>query len=75
MLLFKFSAGRQFYTPKPARTQSPKTKLKKENYELVSATNQLKLPASDGKKRLSDMLYDGIIAPGKQRTANRYLMQ
>ena len=31
-----------------------KTKLKKENNELVSVTNQLKLQAPDGKKRLTD---------------------
>ncbi len=33
-----------------------KTKLKKENSELVSGTNQLKLLAPDGKKRLTDVL-------------------
>lgn len=33
-----------------------KTKLKKENSELVSATNQLKLLAPDGKRRLTDTL-------------------
>ena len=33
-----------------------KTKSKQENSELVSATNQLKILAADGKKRLSDML-------------------
>jgi cell filamentation protein len=33
-----------------------KTKLKKENNELVSLTNQLKLIAPDGKKRLTDTL-------------------
>ena len=34
---------------------------------MVSATTQLKLPAPDGKKRLSDMLdYNEIIALGKQ---------
>lgn len=33
-----------------------KTKLKKENNELVSATNQLKLQAPDGKLRLTDVL-------------------
>jgi len=31
-------------------------KLKKENSELVSATTQLKLLASDGKRYLTDML-------------------
>ena len=39
-----------------------KAKLKKENNELVSATNQLKLMAPDGKKRLTDTLdSDGIV--------------
>lgn len=33
-----------------------KTKLKKEGNELVSATNQLKLSAPDGKRRLTDVL-------------------
>ena len=33
-----------------------KNKLKKENKEVVSATNQLKLTAPDGKKRLTDVL-------------------
>ena len=33
-----------------------KTKLKKEGSELVSATNQLKLLATDGKRRLTDTL-------------------
>lgn len=40
-----------------------KTKLKREGSELVSATNQLKLLAPDGKKRLSDTLDDkGVVA-------------
>jgi len=39
-----------------------KTKLKKENSQVVSNTIQLKLVANDGKKYLSDMLdYEGII--------------
>ena len=33
-----------------------KTKLKKENNELVSSTNQLKLQAPDGKQRLTDTM-------------------
>lgn len=33
-----------------------KTKLKKESPEVVSGTNQLKLLAPDGKKRLTDVL-------------------
>ena len=54
-----------------------KAKLKKENNELVSATTQLKLLASDGKRYLTDMLdYDGIIALGKEfpgKKANRFI--
>ena len=39
-----------------------KTKLKKEGNEVVSVTNQLKLLAPDGKKRLTDVLdYDGVV--------------
>ena len=51
-----------------------KAKLKKENNELVSATNQLKLTASDGKKYLTDTLdYDGIIALAKHFPNNKAL--
>ena len=54
-----------------------KSKLKKENSEVVSTTTQLKLLAPDGKKRISDMLdYKGIIALGKEfpgKKANRFL--
>ena len=54
-----------------------KAKLKKENSELVSATTQLKLLASDGKRYLTDMLdYNGIIALGKEfpsKKANRFI--
>lgn len=43
-----------------------KTKLKKEGNELVSATNQLKLLAPDGKRRLTDTLdAEGIAALAK----------
>ncbi len=43
-----------------------KTKLKKENNELVSVTNQLKLQAPDGKKRLTDMLDgEGVVLLAK----------
>lgn len=43
-----------------------KTKLKKENNELVSVTNQLKIVAPDGKKRLTDVLdSDGVIRLAK----------
>jgi cell filamentation protein len=54
-----------------------KAKLRKENSELVSATTQLKLLASDGKRYLTDMLdYTGIIALGKEfpgKKANRFI--
>lgn len=54
-----------------------KTKLKKENNELVSVTTQLKLLASDGKRYLTDMLdFNGIIALGKEfpsKKANRFI--
>ena len=54
-----------------------KAKLKKEKKELVSATTQLKLLASDGKRYLTDMLdYTGIIALGKEfpgKKANRFV--
>lgn len=40
-----------------------KTKLRKEQNEVVSDTNQLKLLAPDGKRRLIDVLdMDGVIA-------------
>ena len=43
-----------------------KTKLKKENSQMVSATTQLKILAPDGKRRLSDVLnMDGVIALAK----------
>ena len=39
-----------------------KTKLRKQGSELVSATNQLKLLAADGKRYLTDVLdYDGVM--------------
>ena len=42
------------------------TKLKKENNELVSATNQLKLQAPDRKQRLTDMLDgEGVVLLAK----------
>ena len=43
-----------------------KAKLKKENCELVSRANQLKLTAADGKKYLTDTFdYEGVIALAK----------
>ena len=54
-----------------------KTKLKKENSELVSAANQLKLTAADGKKYLTDTFdYDGVIELAKNfpsKQANRFI--
>ena len=43
-----------------------KNKLKNEGSEVVSVTNQLKLLAPDGKRRLTDVLdYDGVVLPSK----------
>ena len=43
-----------------------KTKLKGENSEVVSGTNQLKLLAPDGKRRFTDVLdYDGVLLLAK----------
>ena len=43
-----------------------KTKLKGENSEVVSGTNQLRLLAPDGKRRLADTLdYDGVLLLAK----------
>ena len=43
-----------------------KTKLKGENSEVVSGTNQLKLLVPDGKRRLTDVLdYDGVLLLAK----------
>lgn len=54
-----------------------KNKLKKENNELVSATNQLKLTASDGKRYLTDVIdYNGIIELSKEfpaKSANQFI--
>jgi cell filamentation protein len=54
-----------------------KSKLKKENNQLVSGTNQLKLTAFDGKKYLTDTFdYDGIIELAKNfpsKQANRFI--
>lgn len=49
-----------------------KTKLKKEGNEVVSVTNQLKLTAPDGKKRLTDVLdSDGVILLAKSVPNNK----
>ena len=49
-----------------------KNKLKKDNPELVSAANQLKLTAPDGKKRLTDCFdSEGIIELAKNFPNNK----
>jgi cell filamentation protein len=49
-----------------------KAKLKKEDFQLVSATNQLKLIASDGKKYNTDLLdSEGITALAKHFPNNK----
>ena len=49
-----------------------KTKLKKEGNEVVSVTNQLKLTAPDGKKRLTDVLdSNGVILLAKSVPNNK----
>jgi cell filamentation protein len=49
-----------------------KTKLKKENSQLVSATTQLKLMAADNKKYNTDMLdSEGVVALAKHFPNNR----
>ncbi len=49
-----------------------KNKIKKGNSELVSATNQLKIEAADGKKYKSDVMYtDGIIMLAKEFPSNQ----
>lgn len=54
-----------------------KTKLKKEGSQLVSAANQLKLTAADGKKYATDTFdYDGILELAKSfpsKEANRFI--
>ena len=54
-----------------------KAKLKKENSQLVSDANQLKLTAADGKKYLTDTFdYNGIIELAKNfpsKQANRFI--
>lgn len=51
-----------------------KTKLKKENNQLVSDTNQLKLLASDGKKYKTDTLdSNGVIEFAKHFPNNKVM--
>ena len=69
--------GEDAYTKNRNYWKYLKVKLKKENNELVSATNQLKLTAADGKKYLTDTFdYDGIIELAKNfpsKQANRFI--
>ena len=49
-----------------------KTKLEKENNQLVSATTQLKIIAPDGRKRMADLLdSEGVIALAKHFPNNK----
>ena len=48
--------GQQDYQKSRNYWKYLKTKLKAENNEVVSATNQLRLTAPDGKKRITDVL-------------------
>jgi cell filamentation protein len=69
--------GEDDYTKNRNYWKYLKAKLKKENNELVSATNQLKLTAADGKKYQTDTFdYDGIIELAKNfpsKPANRFI--
>jgi len=49
-----------------------KAKLKKEKFQLVSATNQLKLLAADGKRYITDMLdAEGVMSLAKSMPNNK----
>jgi len=69
--------GEDDYTKNRNYWKYLKSKLKKENNELVSATNQLKLTAADGKKYRTDTFdYEGIIELAKNfpsKQANRFI--
>ena len=69
--------GEDDYTKNRNYWKYLKAKLKKENNELVSAANQLKLTAADGKKYRTDTFdYDGIIELAKNfpsKQANRFI--
>lgn len=69
--------GEEDYTKNRNYWKYLKAKLKKENNELVSTTNQLKLIAADGKKYLTDTFdYEGVIELAKNfpsKQANRFI--
>ena len=63
--------GEEDYTKNRNYWKYLKAKLKKENNELVSTTNQLKLIAADGKKYLTDTFdYEGVIELAKNFQSN-----
>ncbi len=61
--------GEDDYTKNRNYWKYLKTKLKKENNELVSATNQLKLAAADGKNFQKS---DRIIVEVESKLLHRY---
>ena len=69
--------GEEDYTKNRNYWKYLNAKLKKENNELVSTTNQLKQIAADGKKYLTDTFdYEGVIELAKNfpsKQANRFI--
>ena len=64
--------GEDDYTKNRNYWKYLKNKLKTDNAELVSATNQLRITAPDGKKRLTDVLdASGIVALAKSMPNNK----
>ena len=64
--------GEDDYTKNRNYWKYLKNKLKIDNVELVSATNQLRITAPDGKKRLTDVLdASGIVALAKSMPNNK----
>ncbi len=64
--------GEDDYTKNRNYWKYLKNKLKIDNAELVSATNQLRITAPDGKKRLTDVLdASGIVALAKSMPNNK----
>lgn len=64
--------GQDDYTKNRNYWKYLKNKLKSENVELVSATNQLRITAPDGKKRLTDVLdASGIVELAKSMPNNK----
>ncbi len=64
--------GQDDYTKNRNYWKYLKNKFKKENIQLVSGTNRLKLTAADGKQYLTDVLdSDGIVALAKNLPNNK----